>query len=50
MIEVISRNREKNPIYVIFKELDIKPAQIELIQNIKDEAKKWEVIKMLRKK
>lgn len=50
MIEVISRDREKRLIYVMFKRLDIKPAYIELIQNIKSEAKKWGVIKMSRKR
>ena len=40
LIEVISREREKCLIYIIFKRLDIKPAWIELIQNIKSKTKK----------
>ncbi len=50
MIELISGDKVKSPIYVIFKGLDIKPAWIELIKNIEGEAKKWESIKISAKK
>lgn len=41
IIEVIFGDKEKDPIYIIFKRLDIKSTYIEFIQNIKSEAKKW---------
>lgn len=50
MIEVISRDREKNLIYIMFKESDNKSAWIEFIQNIDDETKKWRGIKMTKKR
>lgn len=50
MIELISGDKVKGLIYVMFKGLDIKPAWIELIENIKSEAKKWESIKISAKK
>lgn len=50
MIEVISEDRKKILICVIFKKLDIKLTQIELIQNIKDKTKKRRGIKMTEKK
>ena len=49
MIEVISGDGEKGPICVMFKGSDIKPAWIELIQNIEGEAKKWGGIEMTGK-
>lgn len=39
MIEFISKDREKDVIYIIFKRSDIKSIQIELIKNIEDKAK-----------
>lgn len=40
MIEIILRFGKKVLIYVMFKRSDIKPVLIELIKNIKGDAKK----------
>lgn len=40
IVEVSSEDGEKKLIYVIFKKLNIKPAWIELIKNIDNEAEK----------
>lgn len=50
IIKVISGDREKSPIYIMFKELNIKLAWIKLIKNIKGEAKKWKGIEMTKKR
>lgn len=50
LIKVISGDKEKQPIYMMFKGLNIKSAWIELIKNINGEAKKWGDIEMTRKR
>ena len=50
MIKVISEDRKKCPICVMFEESNIKPTWIELIQNIKGETKKWGGIKIIEKR
>lgn len=49
MIEVKYRNKEKGPIYVMFKRSAIKPTWIELIKIIEGETKKWGGIEMTGK-
>ena len=49
MIEVISGDRKKGPICVMFKGSDIKPIWMELIKNIEGEAQRWGGIEMTGK-
>lgn len=49
IIQVIFEDRKEDLICIMFKELDIKPAWIKLIQNIKGEVNKWGGIEMTKK-